>query len=327
MRVIRGIINLNSSRQSYVVTIGGFDGVHVGHQEILKRVVAKAHALGLPALVITFEPHPKEYFARLKSLGDSTPSNSSPGGISVASQRLMTMREKITALANCGIDAMLCLRFDARLAALPAQEFVRQILLDKLHVKALFVGEDFGFGKGRDGDIAMLQSLAHAHKFELAIVPEVLCEGKRVSSTLIRDTLLAGNIDLAERFLGRPYSVMGHVAHGAGRGRDLDFPTANIELKTKIIPCPGVYAVAVFGIADAQKPLNGIANVGFRPTVGDNKKLLEFYLFDFKADIYGKLVRVDFLQRVRDEIKFANFDLLRQQIALDVRKVREFFER
>lgn len=307
MQIIRGLINLKPIAGS-VVTIGNFDGVHLGHQQILRQLIRRAKSLCLPAVVILFEPQPKEYFA--KNIHDIT--------------RITTFREKINLLATFGVDKVICLHFNEKLISQAAKVFFADVLLDKLKVNYLVVGDDFCFGKDRLGDVNLLREFAKQNNFLLEVCQSFIKDGLRISSTKIRELLAAGDLAKAERLLGRRYSVFGKVIHGAERGRELNFPTANIHLRNKTTPISGVFIVQVLNVIN--KPIPGVANIGFRPTVGDNKRLLEFFLFDFDADIYGKLVKIEFLQKIRDEVKFANLALLQQQIQKDVVAAKKYFE-
>lgn len=306
MELIRGLRNLPRFPRGCVATIGNFDGVHLGHQAVLGQLAEKAQELGLPAVVITFEPYPQEFFAR----GATPP-------------RLTRFREKIQALRRYSVDRVLCLRFDRALASTPAEDFIRRILIEGLGVRYLVVGDDFRFGHRRQGDFAMLKAAGAQQGFQVANRHTFSIDGARVSSTRIREALARGDLRGAEKLLGRPYRMCGRVARGDQRGRMLGFPTANIYLHRKASPVQGVFAVEVFGL-DAE-PLPGVANVGTRPTVDGTRALLEVHLFDFAQDIYGRYVQVDFLHKLRDEQRFASLDELKRQIAVDGQQARDFF--
>ncbi len=308
MQIIRGLINLRPQHRGCVATIGNFDGVHLGHQAIIRRLRALGEELGLPSLLITFEPYPQEFFAAEKAL-----------------PRLTRFREKMDRLAEAGIDRVLCLRFDQALAQMPAQDFVRRILVEGVAVRHLVVGDDFRFGRQRQGDFAMLGALGREYGFRVENTPTFLVDGRRVSSTWVREALTARDMELAARLLGRPYAISGRVAHGDKRGRQLGFPTANIHLRRKHVPVSGVFAVTVEGID--EQPLPGVANVGSRPTVDGVRSLLEVHLFDFDGDIYGRHVQVNFLHRIRAEQKFAGLEALKRQIGQDCIAARAYFER
>ncbi|WP_321528915.1 bifunctional riboflavin kinase/FAD synthetase [Sedimenticola selenatireducens] len=307
MQVIRGLHNLRAEHRGCVATIGNFDGVHLGHQAVFRNLRERAAAFGLPTTVVTFEPQPQEFFAP-----DAAPA------------RLTRMREKLQALKDAGIDRVVLLEFGRKLASMSARQFVQQLLVDGLDVKFLYVGDDFRFGRGRVGDINLLRQVGEANGFEVANMNTFMDGEARVSSTRIREALAQGNLDLAERNLGRPYQICGRVAHGDARGRTIGFPTANIDLHRKVSPVHGVFAVMVHGLAEGSLP--GVANIGNRPTVtGDSRYLLEVHLFDFSRVIYGEHVGVEFRKWLRDERRFESFDALRQQIERDAAQARAFF--
>ena len=306
MQLIRGLHNIRPEHRGCAATIGSFDGVHLGHQAVLGQLAERAQEMHLPATLITFEPHPREYFQ--------------PGS---APPRLTRFREKMEALRRCGIDRVVCLRFDAYLAGLPAEEFIRIILIDGVAVKYLVVGDDFHFGRGRSGNFATLQRLGMAHGFTVVNMHTFNVADSRVSSTRIREALQRGDLETAETLLGRSYRMSGRVAHGDKRGRTIGFPTANIHLHRAVAPVDGVFAVEVFGIPG--EPVNGVANVGVRPTVGGTRSLLEVHLFDFDCDIYGAHVQVGFLKKLRPERRFESFAQLQQQIMRDAEQARAYF--
>lgn len=306
MELIRGIYNLKPEHRGCVATIGNFDGVHLGHQALLKNLTAKARELNLPSLVITFEPQPNEFFHHA-----SIP------------PRLMRFREKFTALKNCGIDRVLCLRFNMQLAVLSAEDFITQILVAGLGVRHLVIGDDFHFGYKRRGDFSLLQQFGETNHYTVSSTEKVILENERVSSTRVRNALEEGDLKLAARLLGQPFLMSGRVAHGDKRGRIIGFPTANIYLHRKAVPLSGVYVVKMDGITAA--PLQGVANVGNRPTVGGTRSLLEVHLFDFNQDIYGRHVNVEFIHKLRDEERYETFELLKQQIFKDAEQAQEFF--
>lgn len=305
MQVIRGLHNLRPEHRGCVATIGNFDGVHLGHQAVFRLLQEKAAALGLPVTVVVFEPQPLEFFRP-----DCAPA------------RLTRLREKLRALEDAGIDRVLVLEFNRHLAGIEAEQFVRSLLLDGLGVGYLYVGDDFRFGKDRRGDMEMLRRFGLQAGFGVEAMGSYQLHGERVSSTRIRELLVAGELALAEQLLGRPYRICGRVAHGDARGRTIGFPTANVDLHRRVSPLSGVYAVSVRGLQEA--PLPGVANIGRRPTVaGDDRYLLEVHLFDFNREIYGQHVEVEFHQQIRDEMKFDSFEALRRQIERDARQARE----
>ncbi len=308
MELIRGLYNLRPGHHGCVATIGNFDGVHLGHQAVLGQLAEKGAELCLPTAVITFEPLSREYFA---------PQTAPP--------RLTRFREKLKALSRFSVDRVLALSFREHLAQLPAEEFIRRVLVDGLGVRYLVVGDDFRFGAGREGDFALLQAAGRRHGFEVVNMHTFRLGGERVSSTRIREALAHGDLDGAEQLLGRPYRMCGRVAHGDKRGRTIGFPTANIRMHRMIAPVDGVFAVEMFGITG--EPVPGVANVGKRPTVDGTRSLLEVHLFDFDGDIYGRHVQVDFLKRIRPEKRFESFEALKVQIEKDAADARAYFER
>ncbi len=306
MELIRGAHNLRPEHRGCVATIGNFDGVHLGHQAVLGQLAEKADDLGLPGVVIIFEPQPMEYFAPDK-----------------AAARLSRFREKVHALRRYSVDRVLVLRFDQQFAALSASEFIEQVLVQGLDVRYLVVGDDFRFGHGRSGDFDLLCEAGRQHDFEVVNMHTFYINDERVSSTRIREALLAGKLHEAEQLLGRPYRMSGRVAHGHKRGRSINYPTANIHLHRHTTPIMGVYAVEMFGIAG--EPLAGVANIGSRPTVDGTRTLLEVHLFDFDRDIYGCHVDIQFVEKIRDEQRFDSFEQLRAQIDKDAEQARRIF--
>ena len=308
MQILRSVPDAAAS--PIALTIGNFDGVHLGHQAMLARLRAAASARGLSACVMTFEPHPREFFAP-----DQAP------------VRLTTLREKLELLAQYGVDRVQVCRFNFALAQVTAQEFIERILVRGMGVRWLQVGDDFRFGARRAGDLAMLKAFAPGYGYEVEAMPTVLLDGERVSSTAVRDALMAGDAVRAARLLGRPYSIRGRVVHGDRLGHKIGFPTANVQMKHNRPPLSGIFAVE-FHRAGGER-LRGVASLGVRPTVKAQgaPPVLEVYLFDFGAEIYGEQVRVDFLHKFRDEAKYVDIETLQQQIARDVANAREFFER
>lgn len=297
-------------RGPHALTIGNFDGVHLGHQAMLARVAAEARARGLVSCALTFEPHPREFFAP-----DAAPA------------RLTRLREKLELIAAAGIEHVHVARFDARFAALPAERFVEEVLVRGLRVRSLLVGRDFRYGARRSGDYAALEAESRRHGFALEPMPEVTQGGERISSSAVRAALLAADFQRAERLLGRPYTLSGRVAHGAKLGRRLGFPTANLVLPRRA-PLAGVYVVEACGADanDGQRWLPGVASVGRRPTVNEVAvPLLEVHLFDVAEELYGRHLRVRFVERLRDEEKYPDLDALRTAIARDVAMAKEFF--
>jgi riboflavin kinase/FMN adenylyltransferase len=310
MWLARGLGRLALPAEGCVATIGNFDGVHRGHRAVIESLAAQGRRLGLPVVVVLFEPQPREYFDPRQ-----------------APARLTRFREKLARLARLPVDGVLLLRFDRALAQSPPEDFIRAVLVDSLRVRHLVVGDDFRFGKARRGSFSMLQEAgaASAPGFAVADTGSVLVDGERVSSTLIREALAAGDMAAAGQFLGRPYAIVGRVFQGARLGRQLGFPTANIALLRKKTPLQGVFAVTMTGVCG--RPLPGVANVGARPTVDGRANVqLETHLFDFTGDLYGRLVEVHFHHKLREERRFADLQALRGQIEKDSGLAREFFE-
>ena len=298
MELIRGIHNLKNQHHGCVLTIGNFDGVHLGHQRVLEQVKKKALLLGLPAVVMTFEPQPMELFAKDK-----------------APARLTRLRDKFELLEAMHLDRLLCVNFNRRFASMSPESFIKDLLVNKLGVKFLVIGDDFRFGKGREGNFDMLKKAGEEFGFEVVNTASFCVEDTRVSSTAIRQALASDHLDESAEMLGRHYTLSGRVAHGQKLARDFGFPTANISFKRYVSPVRGVYAVQVYGV-DSQ-PLPGIANVGKKPTVAGTTPDLEVHIFDFEGNLYGKQIEVALLHKIRDEKKFESLELLKQQIELD----------
>jgi len=297
-------------RGRHALTIGNFDGVHLGHQAMLRRVVSQARASGAGSCVLTFEPHPREFFAP-----DAAPA------------RLTRLREKLELIAATGVERVHVARFDARFASLAAPRFVEDMLVRGLGISWLLVGRDFRYGARRAGDFAALEDAARRHGFALEAMPEVTRAGERISSSAVRAALLAADFPRAERLLGRPYTLSGRVAHGAKLGRELGFPTANLVLPHRA-PLAGIYVVEACGAdaSDGGRWLPGVASVGRRPTVNEVAvPLLEAHLFDFAEELYGRHLQVRFVERLRDEAKYPDLNALRAAIARDVAMAKEFF--
>jgi riboflavin kinase / FMN adenylyltransferase len=303
MELIRGIHNIRPHHLGCVVTIGNFDGVHLGHQQVLSQVSQQAKSLGLPSVVMTFEPQPMEHFAKQG-----------------APARLTRLRDKFVQLSKFDIDRLLCVNFNTHFANLEADAFISDLLVKRLGVKFLVIGDDFCFGRGRQGDFAMLQQAGEKYDFTVVNTQSFCLEQQRVSSTAIRDALANDQLAEAASMLGRDYSISGRVSHGRKLGRTIGFPTANIPLKRCVSPVSGVYVVQVFGL-DGE-PFGGVANIGQRPTVNGVRQQLEVHLFDLQADLYGKQLEVSLLHKLRSEVKFASFDALKQQIELDAEAAR-----
>ncbi len=306
MEIIRGLHNIRPEHKGCVATIGNFDGVHHGHQMMLAHLIAKADELGVPSLLITFEPLPREYFQR----GELPP-------------RLTRFREKITLLSRTRLDRVLCIPFNAELAQVPAEDVVDHLLIERLGVQYFVVGDDFRFGNGAAGDYALLYRKGQQWGFGVSEMGTLAFTAERVSSTRVRNALGVGDFDLAEELLGYSYFIMGRVVYGRQLGRQLGVPTANIRLQRYKAALEGVYAVRVQGL---DRAYTGIANIGVRPTVEGKEPLLEVHIFDFSGDIYGKLLTVTFAHKLRDEQKFDGLDALKAQIHSDMQQARRWFE-
>jgi riboflavin kinase/FMN adenylyltransferase len=305
MRLVRGLHNLRSEHYGCVATIGNFDGVHLGHQSVFRHLLEKGSELKLPTTVVTFEPQPREFFQAAS-----------------APARLTRLREKLQAIQEVGIERVVVLEFNKRLAAMPAKRFVKELLVVGLGTRFLSVGDDFRFGRGREGDFALLLRMGGIHGFEVENMNTYKLDADRVSSTRIRELLTQGDFDTANQYLGRPYRICGRIGHGDKRGRSIGFPTLNLNLHRRVSPLQGVYAVKVEGLDEQAIP--GVANIGVRPTVeGDQRYLLEVHLFGFERNVYGRHICVEFVNKLRDERQFDNFDSLRRQIMLDTEAARE----
>jgi len=291
----------------HAVTIGNFDGLHLGHQAMLTRLLDVARARDLPSCVLSFEPHPREFFAPAQ-----------------APARLSSLREKAEMLRGRGIDRLHVFRFNRAFSSLSADQFIEQVLVRTLQARYVLVGDDFRFGAKRAGDFALLEGAGQQFGFDAEFLPTVEVGGERSSSTAVRAALAAGELEHAARLLGRPYSISGRVVHGDKLGRDIGFPTANIQLKHNRPPLLGIFAVELYGLNG--QPLPGVASLGVRPTVkGANAApVLEVHLFDFNADIYNRRVRVDFLHKLRDEEKYPDLPSLVAQIGRDVDNAKRF---
>ena len=306
MTFVRGLHNLQPGKQKSVVTIGSFDGVHIGHQAILRQVKDAAKRLQLPSVVMTFEPQPREFFSSER-----------------APARLMRLREKIDALLDFGIDHVVCLKFNPQLRTLSALDFIDQVLVEGLAVEHLIVGDDFRFGCDRSGDFALLTERGREAGFEVMDTATIEVEGQRVSSTLVREAVEGGDFPRAAELLGRPFSISGIVGYGQQLGRELGFPTANVQLNRFSAPLSGVFAVKVNVAGTIYR---GAANVGVRPTVGDLiKPILEVHLLDFDGELYGQRIAVEFIHKIRDEQKFTGIEELITTIQGDVEIIRQWF--
>jgi riboflavin kinase / FMN adenylyltransferase len=312
MKVFRGLPNA-ASRAPCALAIGNFDGVHRGHQALLSHVRQTATGLGVEAAVMTFEPHPREFFARLS------------GDISKAPTRIANLRDKLQSLSNAGIDRVIVEHFNAHFASMSPQDFVENVLVQGLHVKWLMVGEDFCYGAKRAGNVAMLTEAGKQYGFHVEAMPTVMNEGTRISSSAVRAALEQSNFALAAQLLGHPYAISGHVTHGKKLGRTIGFPTLNLRVAHKRPALSGIFVVQVHGLD--EHPLPGVASLGVRPTIEDSGRvLLETHLFEYDKQCYGKVVRVEFLKKLRDEAKFDDLPALTAAIARDEEQARAFFK-
>jgi riboflavin kinase / FMN adenylyltransferase len=314
MKLVRGLQSLvaqkvisQQTQQGCVATIGNFDGVHIGHQVIIEQVRESAEKLGVPSVVVVFEPQPQEYFR-----------------VDAAPARLMRFREKLVALRELKIDYLLCLKFSDRLHEMSARQFIDQVLINGLNIKHLVIGDDFKFGNDRAGDFALLSQVGRECGYSVENTRTVEIDAERVSSTRVRNALDNNNFDLAERLLGHPYTITGCIVHGRKLGRQLGVPTANVSLARKTLVLKGVYAVEA--TLESGVCLQGVANIGVRPTVDGLQPSLEVHLFDFDDSIYGEHLQVVFKRRIRDEKKFSDIDALKVQILKDIEETKTYFK-
>jgi riboflavin kinase/FMN adenylyltransferase len=307
MEIINGLHNLRSRHQGCVLTIGNFDGVHRGHRQLIDALCEKAKALGVPSMLMTFEPQPREFFA-----GTKLPA------------RLTRFREKVYLLDQTPLDRLLCLPFNERTANIEADWFAKDFVVDQVGAKHLVIGDDFRFGRGREGDFALFERYGQIHGYSVSAMSTLLQGEARISSTLIRETLAAGNFTVATNLLGHEYFIMGRVVYGRQLGRQLNVPTANIRLQRYRAALEGVYCVTVEGIAGAVR--HGIANIGVRPTVDGKEPLLEVHVFDYTGNLYGDLIKVTFKQKLREEQAFDSIDALKTQINQDIEQARHYFD-
>jgi riboflavin kinase/FMN adenylyltransferase len=308
MQLIRGLHNLTQPLPPSAVTIGNFDGIHLGHQQVLQQLKTIADKSALCSTVIIFEPQPIEYFAPDK-----------------APKRLSRFREKIAYLRSHKIDYLLCLKFDQSFSELRAEEFVQDLLVNRLSTQHLVIGDDFRFGKNRSGDFESLKCYGKQYGFKVDNTETLLFDDIRVSSTRIRESIQNDDFTLAADLLGRPYSLSGKVSHGQKLGRQLGFPTINIKMGSKTLIVKGIFAVIVKGIDN--RVLQGVASLGTRPTVNGVDSILEVYILDFNQDVYGYGVEVDFLHKIREEKKFNSLEELKVNIKQDIVLAKQYFER
>ena len=317
MQIFRGFHHA-ALAPACALTIGNFDGVHRGHQAMLALLRNEAQHRGLPATVLTFEPHPRDYFAALTGKPELAPA------------RIATLRDKLSELERCGVDQVVVLPFDQRLASLSPQAFIDDVLVNGLRARYVLVGDDFCFGAKRAGDYALLDAEGNRQGFDVARMMSYEVHGLRVSSSVVREALVAGDMAQVERLLGRPYTISGHVIHGAKLGRSLDCRTLNVRFGHEKPATSGIFAVRTHGLSD--QPLEGVASLGVRPTVEDaGRVLLEVHCFDWPAALgkeggYGKIVRVELLHKLRDEARYDGLEALQAAIHQDIADARGFFE-
>lgn len=302
MELIRGLHNLRERHRGCVLSIGNFDGFHRGHQALIARLAQQAQRAGVPMAVQIFEPTPREFFAR----------GTAPG-------RVATLRDKLAQLEAAGVARVLCVRFDEKFAAIPAQVFVEDVLVGRLGIKAIVVGDDFRFGAGRGGDMALLHERGAKHGFVAEAVGTVVVDGERASSTALREALALPDLARAQRLLGRPYALGGRVRRGAQLGRKLGMPTVNVPMRRRPALRLGVYAVRV---RVAGRDWDGVANIGVRPMIEKSACVLEAHLFGEPGTLYGQLVQVRFMEFLRDERRFESFDALAAQMQADGAQAR-----
>jgi riboflavin kinase/FMN adenylyltransferase len=298
MQIIRGLHNLRPDHRGCVATIGNFDGVHRGHQSVIKKLLQQARLHGLPATVVVFEPQPAEYFR-----GDATP------------PRLTSLRDKCLLLAQYGVDRLVVLRFDAQLAALTAAQFIEGVLVEGLGIRSLIIGDDFRFGCDRGGDYSTLKDFATRHGFSVDYTSSFLALDERASSTRVRAALQAGDFRAATELLGHPFRISGRIVHGNKNGRAMGFATANLNLSRRRSPLHGIFAAWVHGVR--PDPWPGVAYVGTRPIIDGVKWVLEVHLLDFDEDCYGRHISVDFIEKIRGDLPFTTFEALAAQIRID----------
>lgn len=304
MKLIR---NPFQQKMQSVITIGNFDGIHIGHQRLIDVLIKSSQELKLPSVLITFEPHPTEFFS---------PKN--------PAARLMRFSEKWNEIKKYGVDYFCCLKFNTPLAKLSAEDFVKNILVDQFGVKKIIIGDNFRFGAKRLGDVALLKTLGKKYGFEVEAISQSMHDNNRISSSRVRDALKKGDFDTAFKLTNKPFYLSGKVSYGDQIGRQLGFPTANIHLHRKEVPLMGIFVARVHGLDNCI--YNGVASVGYRPTFNGKKIILEVFLFDFDKNIYGKNITVEFLLKIRDELHFDSVPELVTQIKKDVEVAKNYFK-
>ncbi|OGL45981.1 MAG: riboflavin biosynthesis protein RibF [Candidatus Schekmanbacteria bacterium RBG_16_38_11] len=305
MKIIRGLPEKEREYKNPILTLGNFDGVHLGHQEIFKRVVKRAKEIEGTSIAITFDPHPLKILAPEK-----------------CPSLITNFKEKAEILESFQIDILFSIPFTREFSSLDADDFIKKIVVDKIGPKELFIGYDFAFGKGREGDTSVLKGLGESLGFKVTVVKPIRVGEKTVSSTLIRNLIKEGNVKEASVYLGRPYSISGEVIKGHGRGKGLGFPTANINFQNELIPSEGVYIGEILFGEERHKSL---INVGTNPTFGEDKLNVEVFILDFGRDIYGEFLKVFFQEKIRGEIRFKTPEQLIVQMQKDLKQARDFF--
>jgi riboflavin kinase/FMN adenylyltransferase len=308
MELVRGLHNISQRHRGCVLTVGNYDGVHLGHQQMIGALTARASQLGLPATVLVFEPSSKEFI--------------DPDG---APPRLTRWREKYLALAALGVQRLVTLRFDDCMRAMTPRSFVDDLIVARLGTRHMVVGDDFRYGSNACGTIESLRAAGLVHGFGVEQMPPFVLDGVRVSSTAVRERLSLGDFPGAARLLGRPYRMLGRVMHGRGLGRELGFPTANLRLMRRKPPMWGILAVWAHGID--SHPLPAVASLGTRPTVDGIEPLLEVHVFDFAGDLYGRAIEVEFVAKLRDEVKFDSLDAMTMQMKVDAARARDLLSK
>lgn len=311
MQLIRGINNIRPEDHGCVLTIGNFDGVHLGHQRVIKALVEKAKTLNCVPAVMVFEPQPQELFAP-----------------KVAPARLTRLRDKYNLLKKLGVERLICVNFNRQFANISADDFIERLLVNKLGIKHLIIGDDFRFGKNRQGDFSLLTQASSKFAFGLSDTASYKLADCRISSTAIRQALEQDKLTDAANMLGRQYSIAGRVVHGDKRGRELGFPTANVLLKRRVSPVSGVYVVKVLNNDyELPTPLYGVANIGARPTVAGIRQQLEVHIFNFNDNLYGQAVEIVLMKKLRCERRFENLSALTAQIALDCQQAQRYLQK
>jgi riboflavin kinase/FMN adenylyltransferase len=308
MDFVRGLHNLRPRHRGCVLTIGAFDGIHRGHQEMIRMLRERAREHSLPGVVLSFEPTPREYFAK----GAPPP-------------RLTRFRERFDALSAYGVDRFVCVRFDERMRQMSQEQFVDGVLVEALGIKHIVVGSDFRFARDNNGSVATLHAVGPGKGFGVSVVPPFEVDGERVSSSLVREVLETGDVQRAAKYLGRPYRITGKVIAGQKLGRTLGYPTANLRLHRRATPVAGIFAVRASGGGLKNAP--AVASLGTRPAVNGKELLLEIHVFDYSGDLYRRYLHVDFVERLRDELWFPSMDALVEQMDKDAALAREILAR